>query len=121
MATGRRPCSSRRTPDLSARGNCANCTAALRNFTFRMRALSAKMIDYYAECSEAQSKSSRHLSPARFRGSGLSYAGWNAAICTRSRGAEDAFLRIMLAEGIPVLANDFSQSCVEGPRMFPSM
>jgi len=26
-----------------------------------------------------------------------------------------------LTEGIPVLANDFSQSCVEGPRILPSM
>jgi hypothetical protein len=67
------------------------------------------MIDYYPEPMEAQSKSSRHSSPATFSGSALSYAGWNAAICI-PRGAEDAFLRIMLAEGIPVLANDFSQS-----------
>ena len=27
----------------------------------------------------------------------------------------------ILAEGMPVRANDFSQSCVEGPRIFPSM
>jgi len=30
-------------------------------------------------------------------------------------------LRIILAEGIPVRANDFSQSAVDGPRMLPSM
>jgi hypothetical protein len=27
----------------------------------------------------------------------------------------------MLADGTPVRAKDFSQSCDEGPRMFPSM
>jgi len=27
----------------------------------------------------------------------------------------------MFADGTPVRANDFSQSCVEGPRMFPSI
>jgi hypothetical protein len=30
-------------------------------------------------------------------------------------------LRLRFSDGIPVLANDFSQSAVEGPRMLPSI
>ena len=40
-------------------------------------------------------------------------------IAVRRAGAEA--LASMLAEGIPVRTNDFSQSAVEGPRMFPSI
>src|SRR5215472_5799520 len=40
-------------------------------------------------------------------------------ICTRL--GLPRFLASMLAEGMPVRAKDFSQSCDEGPRMFPSM
>ena len=40
-------------------------------------------------------------------------------ICMRP-GAE-GILASMLADGMPVRAKDFSQSAVEGPRMFPSM
>ena len=36
------------------------------------------------------------------------------------RDGADA-LASMLAEGIPVRTNDFSQSAVDGPRMLPSM
>src|SRR6202020_1959672 len=43
----------------------------------------------------------------------------SARICTRFAAVR--FLAIMLAEGTPVFTNDFSQSCDEGPRMFPSM
>src|SRR5215467_9656660 len=39
-------------------------------------------------------------------------------ICTRL--ALPRLLASMLAEGMPVRAKDFSQSCDEGPRMFPS-
>ena len=42
-----------------------------------------------------------------------------ARICTNLPA--DCFLASMFAEGTPVLANDFSQSCEDGPRMFPSM
>ena len=46
-------------------------------------------------------------------------------ICTRPgiaglRAGAEA-LASMLAEGMPVRTNDFSQSAVEGPRMFPSI
>src|SRR5271155_431371 len=42
-------------------------------------------------------------------------------ICT-NRGAEPlCFFASRFFEGIPVRANDFSQSAVEGPRIFPSM
>jgi len=42
-------------------------------------------------------------------------------ICT-SRGTEGfCFFATRLAEGMPVRAKDFSQSAVEGPRIFPSM
>src|ERR1039458_2975887 len=42
-------------------------------------------------------------------------------ICTR-RGTETfSFFASRLAEGMPVRAKDFSQSAVEGPRIFPSM
>jgi len=40
-------------------------------------------------------------------------------ICTRFAAAR--FLFSIFADGIPVLANDFSQSCDDGPRIFPSM
>jgi hypothetical protein len=40
-------------------------------------------------------------------------------ICTRFGGL--SVLASMFADGTPVLANDFSQSCADGPRMFPSM
>jgi hypothetical protein len=40
-------------------------------------------------------------------------------ICT-SAGLED-FLDGKFVEAMPILANDFSQSCTEGPRIFPSM
>jgi len=45
-------------------------------------------------------------------------------ICTRpgtDEGRGPAALVTILAEGIPVRTNDFSQSAVEGPRMLPSM
>src|ERR1700691_1124535 len=42
-------------------------------------------------------------------------------ICTKRGGAVLSFLASKLTEGIPVRAKDFSQSAVEGPRMFPSM
>ena len=48
-------------------------------------------------------------------------SGRNACIWTN--GPDDfarSFLN-MLAEGIPVRWNDFSQSAVDGPRMLPSM
>lgn len=38
-----------------------------------------------------------------------------------SQALEAAALSSILALGIPVLAKDFSQSAVEGPRMLPSM
>jgi hypothetical protein len=44
-------------------------------------------------------------------------SGMNVADCCR--GA--AFFAFRLTDSSPVRANDFSQSCVEGPRMFPSM
>ncbi len=40
-------------------------------------------------------------------------------ISTRSRDA--VFFASMLADGIPVRAKDFSQSCDDGPRILPSM
>lgn len=43
----------------------------------------------------------------------------SARIWTRLAAA--CFFDSRLTEGIPVLAKDFSQSCVEGPRIFPSM
>jgi hypothetical protein len=39
-------------------------------------------------------------------------------ICTRFAAA--CLLASMFADGTPVRANDFSQSCDEGPRMLPS-
>src|SRR5215469_8859846 len=42
-----------------------------------------------------------------------------ARICTSL--AEACFFASMLADGTPVRANDFSQSCDDGPRMLPSM
>lgn len=42
-------------------------------------------------------------------------------ICTRCGIEGFCFLANRLAEGIPVRAKDFSQSAVEGPRIFPSM
>src|SRR5580700_2044348 len=43
-----------------------------------------------------------------------------SCICT-NRGTERlSFFANRLAEGMPVRANDFSQSAVEGPRIFPS-
>ena len=41
-------------------------------------------------------------------------------ICTNRGAAAFSFLASKLTEGIPVRANDFSQSAVEGPRIFPS-
>src|SRR5208282_3206443 len=49
---------------------------------------------------------------------GMSGTIW---ICTNRGGRALSFLASRLAEGIPVRAKDFSQSAVEGPRMFPSM
>ena len=43
------------------------------------------------------------------------------AICTRPDAARREAFKSMLAEAIPVRANDFSQSCVDGPRILPSM
>src|SRR5258708_6759430 len=43
------------------------------------------------------------------------------SICTRREGEGCAFLDRRLTEGIPVRAKDFSQSWVDGPRIFPSM
>jgi len=40
-------------------------------------------------------------------------------ICISS--AKMGFRESKLAEGIPVRAKDFSQSCEDGPRMFPSI
>lgn len=40
-------------------------------------------------------------------------------ICTRL--AVTRFFASMFADGTPVLAKDFSQSCDDGPRMLPSM
>src|SRR5437879_12607367 len=40
-------------------------------------------------------------------------------ICTRSRDAR--FFASILADGIPVRAKDFSQSCDDGPRVLPSI
>ena len=37
------------------------------------------------------------------------------------RSAATRFFASMLAEGTPVLTKDFSQSCEEGPRIFPSI
>jgi hypothetical protein len=42
-------------------------------------------------------------------------------ICTSGPPAAMLAFRSMLAEGIPVRWNDFSQSELEGPRMLPSM
>src|SRR5580693_6833102 len=42
-------------------------------------------------------------------------------ICTKRGGEALSFLASKFTEGIPVRAKDFSQSAVEGPRMFPSM
>ena len=45
-------------------------------------------------------------------------------ICTKfawSRFAAVRFFASMFADGIPVRANDFSQSCYDGPSMLPSM
>jgi hypothetical protein len=46
-------------------------------------------------------------------------------ICTRRAPPEELWAEAawasMLAEGMPVRAYDFSQSCVEGPRILPSM
>src|ERR1700690_857730 len=46
----------------------------------------------------------------------------SARICTRLAGVRVfAAFASMLADGTPVRANDRSQSCDDGPRMFPSM
>src|ERR1700735_347177 len=42
-------------------------------------------------------------------------------ICTKRGGYALSFFANKFTEGIPVRAKDFSQSAVEGPRMFPSM
>ncbi len=44
--------------------------------------------------------------------------GWAAGSCI---AVLDAIRAIMLADGIPVRAKDFSQSKEDGPRMLPSM
>lgn len=52
--------------------------------------------------------------------------GFSPVICTKralpqAGDSPRAALASMLAEGIPVRANDFSQSWEDGPRMLPSM
>src|ERR1700689_5110290 len=42
-------------------------------------------------------------------------------ICTRRGAGAVPFFARRFAEGMPVRAKDFSQSAVEGPRIFPSM
>src|SRR5579864_9014594 len=51
--------------------------------------------------------------PGTLAGTGI------ARICTRL--AAPRFFASMLADGTPVFAKDFSQSCDEGPRMLPSI
>src|ERR1700693_2066811 len=41
-------------------------------------------------------------------------------ICTTCSAATFSFFASKLVEGMPVRAKDFSQSAVEGPRIFPS-
>ena len=42
-------------------------------------------------------------------------------ICTNRGGEAFSFFASRFFEGMPVRAKDFSQSAVEGPRIFPSM
>ena len=52
---------------------------------------------------------------------GVQALNWGTArICTRP-GAPAAFRASMPAVTIPVRTKDFSQSAVEGPRIFPSI
>src|SRR6202167_1781842 len=47
--------------------------------------------------------------------------GGTSWICTSRGGEAFSFLASRFFEGMPVRAKDFSQSAVEGPRIFPSM